>query len=85
MNREIHGIITQLFPGARKVRLGDHDDLLETGVVDSVGVLDLVAHLETAFQITIVDEDLVPDNFRSVASLAAFVQAKRATVAGTSS
>jgi len=83
MNRDIHRLLTQLFPAAREARLGDHDDLLESGILDSVGVLDLVAQLETTFGITVADDDMVPDNFRSVASLAAFVHAKRAAVAGT--
>ncbi len=85
MNRDIHGILTKLFPAAREARLSDHDDLLESGILDSVGVLDLVAQLETTYGITVADDDLVPDNFRSVASLAAFVLAKRAAVAGTRS
>src|SRR5262245_36228406 len=84
MNRDIHRILMQLFPAARAARLGDHDDLLESGILDSVGILDLVAHLETTFGIAVTDDDLVPENFRSVASLAAFVQAKRAPVAGAS-
>ncbi len=85
MNRDIHRILTQLFPAARAARLGDHDDLLDSGILDSVGVLDLVGQLETTFGITVADDDLVPDNFRTVASLAAFVQTKRAAVARTSS
>jgi len=85
MNRDIYGILTRLFPAARKARLGDHDELLESGVLDSVGVLDLVAELETTFKITVSDDDLIPDNFRSIASLTAFVQAKLAAVARASS
>jgi acyl carrier protein len=85
MNRDIHRMLTQLFPAAREARIGDHDDLLESGLLDSVGVLDLVGELETTFGIAVADDDLVPDNFRSVASLTAFVQAKRAAVAGTRS
>ncbi len=85
MNRDIHRILIQLFPAARAARLGDHDELLESGILDSVGVLDLVGQLEATFGIAVADDDLVPDNFRTVASLAAFVQAKRAAVAGASS
>ena len=82
MTRAIHNILTQQFPAARAARLGDHDDLLETGILDSVGVLDLVARLESDFDIAVADEDLTPENFRTVAALAAFVLAKRTGVAG---
>jgi acyl carrier protein len=83
MTREIRRILTRLFPAAREASPGDDDDLLESGILDSVGVLDLIGELESRFNITIADDDLVPEHFRSVASLAAFVQAKQA-VAGTS-
>jgi len=85
MTNEIRTMLTQLFPGARDARLGDHDDLLESGILDSVGVLDLVARLETVFHLAVSDDDLVPDNFRTVANLSAFVQAKRAAAETRSS
>ena len=59
---------------------GDDDSLLECGIVDSTGVLELISFLEGEFAIRIDDEELVPENLDSVASLARFVVLKLETV-----
>lgn len=64
------------FPLARKRGIGDGDNLLENGILDSLGVLDLVTFLEQEFEIQVGDEELVPDNFQSLDSLEAFVLKK---------
>lgn len=64
------------FPPARHRRLGDHDHLLEQGVLDSLGVLDVVAFLEDEFGVVLSDEELTPEHFRSVFSLAVLVASK---------
>ncbi|MGH7300683.1 MAG: acyl carrier protein [Candidatus Rokuibacteriota bacterium] len=62
------------FPSARKHPLTEDDHLLANGIVDSLGVLDLVAYLEREFHITIADEDLLPEHFESLRGLTKFVQ-----------
>lgn len=52
-------------------------NLIETGVIDSVGILELVMFLEDAFGMTVDQESLSPENFSSVASVAGFVQQTR--------
>jgi acyl carrier protein len=59
-------------------QLGDDDHLLGTGVIDSLGILDLLAYLQTQFAIVIADDELLPDNFASVARLTRFVTQKLA-------
>ena len=54
-------------------KIGPDDSLLETGTIDSTGILELVLFLEETFTIKIEDEDLVPDNLDSVNKIAAFV------------
>ena len=56
---------------------GDDDSLLERGILDSTGVLELVAYLNERFQIKVSDDELVPENFDSVNRLGAFVQKKQ--------
>jgi acyl carrier protein len=73
---EIRGFLYQHFPAAREKAVGDSDPLLELGIIDSLGVLDVVAHLESAFEITIADDELEVDDFASIQALAAFVQRK---------
>jgi acyl carrier protein len=65
------------YPLARKRSLSLEDHLLETGVLDSLGVLDVVGFLESEFGVRFLDEELTPENFETISRLAQFVQAKR--------
>lgn len=59
---------------------GDVDDdypLLEKHVIDSLGMVKLIGVLEEEFGIEIDDEDVVPDNWQTIASITALVDAKR--------
>ncbi|MBD3219902.1 acyl carrier protein [bacterium] len=56
----------------------DQMSLLDNGIIDSTGVMELVAFLEGDFGLSISDEELVPENLDSVANLAAFVERKQA-------
>jgi acyl carrier protein len=58
--------------------LDDDASLLESGILDSTGAIEMVAFLETAFAITIADHELVAENLDSVARIAAFVESKLA-------
>jgi len=51
---------------------------LEEGIVDSTGVLELVMFVEETFDVTVEDEEIVPENFDSVGQLAAYVRRKTA-------
>jgi acyl carrier protein len=53
--------------------LQDDDSFLESGVIDSTGVLELVAFLGTQFNIPVADHELVPDNLDSVNKVVSFV------------
>lgn len=66
--------LLKTFPGARTRGIRTDTDLLEDGILDSVGVLDVVAFIEQEFAVAVQDDDLVPENFRSVASLTEFVR-----------
>ena len=58
-------------------RLKNDASFLEEGIVDSTGVLELVMFVEDKFDITVEDEEILPDNFDSVNALANYVQRKR--------
>jgi len=51
--------------------------LLGEVIVDSTGVLELVMFVEDTFGIAVADEEVVPENFDSIAALAAYVERKR--------
>jgi acyl carrier protein len=54
----------------------DSASFLEEGIVDSVGVMELIAFVEENFGLTVADQEITPDNFDSVAKLAAYVRRK---------
>lgn len=56
----------------------DAMSLLDNGIIDSTGVMELVAFLEGDLGLTIADEELVPENLDSVANLTTFVTRKQA-------
>jgi acyl carrier protein len=78
----VRGFILQKFPLARRRGLKDSDRLLEEGIIDSLGVLDLVAFLESEFSIQVLDEELLPENFRSIEGIAGFIERKSKSVHG---
>ena len=51
--------------------------LLDQGLIDSTGILELVSFVEETFSIKIADKEMVPDNFDSVDNIARFVQQKQ--------
>lgn len=63
-------------------KLDDRASFQETGLVDSTGFLELIAFIEETFDITMTDEELVPENFDSVERIATFV-AKKLDAAGS--
>ena len=64
-----------MFSGEEK-SLRDDASLLEEGIMDSTGVLDLVMFVEETFGIQVKDEELTPENLDSVDKLVAFVERK---------
>ncbi|MDX1688703.1 MAG: acyl carrier protein [Candidatus Promineifilaceae bacterium] len=57
--------------------LDNDESFLEAGVVDSLGVLELVTFVEENFDVQVTDEEIVPDNFDSVDRLADYIGRKR--------
>lgn len=57
-----------------KSALTDTESLLEAGLIDSTGILELVAFLEERFDLRVDDADLVPANFDSIEAIAGYVE-----------
>jgi acyl carrier protein len=73
----IKAYLIEHFPSARDHALGDDDHLLANGILDSLGVLDLVGYLEQEFGIAVSDDDLLPEHFETLRRLTAFVEDKQ--------
>ena len=63
------------------VSLGEDDHLLERGIIDSMGVVELMQFLQEQFAIDIADEEVTEQHFSSLRSIADFVVAKHAELA----
>jgi len=59
----------------------DGDSFLATGLIDSLGMIQLVAFVESEFGLPVQESELVPENFDSVVNITAFVTKKRARAA----
>ena len=59
-----------------RASLTDSESLLEAGVIDSTGVLELVAFLETEFGLAVSDAEIVPENLDSIGRIAGYVDGK---------
>jgi acyl carrier protein len=79
LNTQIREFILEKFPLARKQQIKDSDALLESGILDSLGVLDLVNFVEREFSVGVADDELVPENFQSIDRIAAFIEHKSST------
>jgi acyl carrier protein len=71
-------IVDNFLFGDAEFRLSDDDSLVDRGVVDSSGILELVAFLEERFRITLTDTELVPANLDTIERIARFVSSKLA-------
>ena len=76
--QNVREFVTSNFIFEEAVQLKADQSLLETGIVDSTGILELVNYLEETYSISIDDEELVPDNLDSVNKIAAYVGNKLA-------
>jgi acyl carrier protein len=86
MLQKIRAFVIENYLFGEEGKLGNDDSFLETGIIDSTGVLELVRFLEATFGIKVADEELIPDNLDSINKIVAFLQAKLpspATVAGS--
>ena len=66
-------IIQEMLKGKSISELWDDDQLVESGIIDSLGIMSLLSFVEEKFAIQIQGEDLIPDNFESINSIAALV------------
>jgi len=77
LREQIRGFIIENFLfGDAEPLSDDAVSLLDNGIVDSVGVMEMVAWLEQKHGVKVEDQELVPENFDSVERLVRFVERK---------
>jgi acyl carrier protein len=76
LQREIYKFIVDNFMFGQADGLGYGESLLERGVMNSTGVLELISFLEETFMITVKDDEVIPANLETVNSIVAYVGGK---------
>ena len=79
MKNELRKFIVENFLFGQSVAFTDDDSLQEKDIIDSTGVLELVAYLEDTWQVKVDDSELLPENLDSVNRLASFIERKLTT------
>ena len=73
---KIRQFVSTNFYVANPGELTDDASLLDNGIIDSTGVLEVIAFLESTFAIQVEDAEMVPDNLDSIGKIAELVQRK---------
>ena len=70
-------VIENLLLGEEEKDLLDGQSFLESGLIDSTGILEVIAFLEEEYEIAIEDEEMIPDNLDSIDNIVSFLQARQ--------
>jgi acyl carrier protein len=81
LKAQIRSFVLTNFYVADPAQVPDGQSLLEHGIIDSTGVLEIIGFVESTFGITVEDEEMIPDNLASIDGIARFVQRKQAAMA----
>ena len=76
IKKKVRDFIVENFLYVSPGDLLDETSFLEEGIIDSTGVLELVEFLEEEFEISVDDEELIPENLDSVNNVGAYLQRK---------
>jgi len=69
-------ILESVLAGSKTTGIADDDSFMDKGIIDSTGILELVAFIQDTFKIEVRDDELVPDNFDSVEKLSRYLSRK---------
>jgi len=72
----IRKFISQNYLVADSDQIPDDESLLEKGIIDSTGVMELVAFIEGRFQIKIDDDEIIPENLDTISGIVQYINKK---------
>ena len=82
IQERVRRFILEYFYVSDPEELTDEVSLLDSGYVDSTGMMEIILFLEREYAIHIEDHETIPDNLESIAQIAAFVARKQQGAAG---
>jgi acyl carrier protein len=74
--RQVRTFITENYLLGQDHPFAESDSFLEQGIIDSTGVLELVAFIQETYGIAVEDEELTPENLDSLTSVTAYITRK---------
>jgi acyl carrier protein len=77
IKQQVRAFITSNFYVADPATLADDASLLDQGIIDSTGVLEIIMFLEDTFGFKVEDSEMLPENLDSIENIASFVARKR--------
>ena len=81
LKQQIRDFVTSNFYVADPKALEDGTSLLDQGIIDSTGVLEVIMFVESAFGVRVEDSEMLPENLDSIERIAAFVARKQVPMA----
>ena len=78
VQEQVRAFISTNFYVSDASQLQDSASLLDAGIIDSTGVLEVIAFIEETFSVTVEDQEMLPENLDSIERIARFVTGKAA-------
>ena len=72
----IHGFIVENFLFSEGEQLTNETSFLDSGIIDSTGILELITFLEETYNVKIEDDELIPENLDSLNNVVKFIGQK---------
>lgn len=79
MRNQVRTYIVDNFLFGDDAGLEDDTSFLESGMIDSTGILEVISFLEETFFIKVLDDELIPENLDSISNIAGYLDRKHAT------
>ena len=79
VKKQLHAFIEESFLYLKPdLELATSDDLVELGIIDSLGFVELVEEVQERYSISVQDVEITEENFGSIGALAAYIEGKKA-------
>lgn len=73
ISSKIIDYMSETFPRVDSATLSPGTDLIEEGIVDSFGLIEIVSFIQREFNITVNDDDILPENFITVEAMTNYI------------
>lgn len=74
IREQISEFISKTFPIARQRQVGPDEQLMENGIIDSLGFLEIITFIERNYKFQVKDEDVTAENFNSIANICSYIE-----------